>query len=98
MIVFDICRASHCAHATLDAVKGELCRLLDIGPPESMDGRVLWELLAEGPAPGSVKVEQREYRVSAERQDGFYESTLHMSVVEGHRYVDYTRAGHEEDE
>ncbi|MCP4642204.1 MAG: alkaline phosphatase family protein, partial [bacterium] len=43
-----------------------ICRLLGIEPPESMDGRVLREMLAEGPAPDSVRVDQRQHRVSSE--------------------------------
>ena len=55
-----------------------------------MDGRVLKEILRDGPDPNSIKVEKKTY--TATSQDGTYTLTAATSTVNGHRYLDYTKA------
>jgi predicted AlkP superfamily pyrophosphatase or phosphodiesterase len=61
--------------------------------PSSMQGRVLQEALADGPAPGTVPVKPLDHTVS--NQDGTYTVTSFFSVVDSggiaYRYLDRTR-------
>jgi predicted AlkP superfamily pyrophosphatase or phosphodiesterase len=61
-------------------------RLLGLTPPASMDGRVLEELLADGPAPEELAVTRstREAEANGQRQMAQY------SAVAGKRYLDWT--------
>lgn len=62
---------------------------LGVGIPASMQGRVLHEVLREGPDPSGVAVEVSEVRV--ESADGRYRLTAIVSEVDGRSYLDYTR-------
>jgi predicted AlkP superfamily pyrophosphatase or phosphodiesterase len=73
-----------------------VCRLLGLEPPESMDGRVLEEILAEGPDPDTLVVKSSEVKV--ENHVTSYKVTAHFSEVNGHRYLDYTKATRSADE
>ncbi len=61
---------------------------LGVGIPASMQGRVLREVLSEGPDPSGVAVEVSEVRV--ESADGRYRLTAIVSEVDGRSYLDYT--------
>ncbi len=55
-----------------------------------MDGRVLREILRNGPSPEKVKVQRKKWTTrSPDRKTTI---TLQASLVEGHRYVDEVRA------
>jgi arylsulfatase A-like enzyme len=68
-----------------------LCHLHGIDPPDTMDGRILNELLRSGPTPSSVHVGQLIYRVQTNWTTGSYQLELSGSTVDGRRYVDYTK-------
>ena len=68
-----------------------LCRLHGLEPAPTMTGRVLVELLRDGPAPASVKVEHQVRKVSAPTSGGRYELELHTTRVSGTEYVDFTQ-------
>ena len=68
-----------------------LCHLQGIDPPDTMDGRILHELLRDGPAPSSVHVGQLTYRVQTKWIDGSYQLELSGSTVDGRRYVNHTK-------
>jgi hypothetical protein len=53
-----------------------------------MTGRIMREALREGPTASTVRVEHLTETVKT--PDGSYELTAHTSVVDGHRYLDYT--------
>ncbi len=55
-----------------------------------MTGRVLSELLRDGPAPASINVEKTVQRVTTKTATGEYQLTLHKSRVGQTEYVDYT--------
>ncbi len=67
-----------------------ICHLHGIEPPGSMDGRVLKELLRNGPDPSSVPTEQKTHSTQADWPGGSYQLELSESVVEEKRYVNYT--------
>lgn len=73
------------APASLPDVAPTVLTLLGL-PAASGDGRgrVLRELLADGPEPAGVQVTRRELTTSA----GSYHATVQLSTVEGHTYVD----------
>jgi arylsulfatase A-like enzyme len=81
-------------HATSEIPTGNvdlaptLLQLLGLPVPQSMTGRVLREALREGPTVSAVRVEHLTETVST--PDRTYKLTAHISVVEGHRYLDYT--------
>jgi arylsulfatase A-like enzyme len=81
-------------HATSEIPTGNvdlaptLLQLLGVPAPQSMTGRVLREALREGPSSSTVRVERLTETVTT--PDRTYELTAHISVVEGHRYLDYT--------
>jgi len=68
-----------------------LCRLHGLEPGPGMTGRVLAELLRDGPAPPTLKIEREVRKVSAPIPAGRYELELHTSRVGGAEYVDFTR-------
>ncbi len=72
-----------------------LCFLNGIQPPDSMDGRVLKELLRGGPSPGSVKVQNRGYRTRTRGAAGQYELELSESSVNDTDYLNFTRVKRE---
>jgi arylsulfatase A-like enzyme len=65
-----------------------LLQLLGVAVPQTMAGRVIREGLREGPAVSSVRVERVTETVKT--PDGTYELTARTSIVDGHRYLDYT--------
>lgn len=60
--------------------------------PKEMDGRVLHEVLKDGPAPHRINVRRKEWMAST--ADKSYVMTVRASVVDGHRYVDEASAAH----
>jgi arylsulfatase A-like enzyme len=62
--------------------------LLGVAPPPAMTGRIVRELRADGPAPGSLTVTREA--LTSRSTDGGYVVTAHVSVVDGRRYLDYT--------
>lgn len=60
-------------------------RLLGIEPPPTMDGRVLEEILAGGPAPASLEVTRQTRLAEA---DG-HRQTAHYQAVGASRYLDW---------
>mgnify|MGYP000100211310 CR=1 FL=1 len=62
-----------------------LCHVLGLGVPPGLDGRVLYEALRDGPDPARMPVERAQVTAETDR----LRQTLHYSVVDGHRYVDY---------
>ena len=61
-----------------------LLHVMGLPRPEGLDGRVLGEALAEGPAPSAVAVERSELRAEL---DG-YRQTVRFSTVGETRYLD----------
>jgi len=59
-----------------------LCHLQGIDPPDAMDGRILNELLRNGPAPSSIHVGQLTYRVQTKWTTGSYQLELSGSTVD----------------
>ena len=68
-----------------------LCCLNGIQPPDSMNGRVLKELLRGGPSPATVKVQNRVYRTQVRGSEGGYQLELSCSIVSGTEYLNFTR-------
>ena len=68
-----------------------LCYLNGIRPPTAMDGRVLKELLCGGPAPATVKVQNRIYRTQAQTGAVEYQLELSSSRVGDTDYLNFTR-------
>jgi hypothetical protein len=68
-----------------------LCYLNGLRPADSMNGRVLQELLRSGPAPSSVKVQNRVYRAQTRGAEGEYQLELSGSSVNGTDYLNFTR-------
>jgi predicted AlkP superfamily pyrophosphatase or phosphodiesterase len=81
-------------HAISDAPTGNvdlaptLLRLLGLAVPATMAGRVIEEGLRSRRPPTSVRIDHATETVKT--ADGSYELTAHLSVVAGHRYLDYT--------
>jgi len=69
-----------------------IAHLIDIPVPKQMDGRVLHEVLKDGPAPKRMNVRRKQW--TAKSPDGEYSVTVKASLVEGQRYVDEASAGH----
>jgi len=65
-----------------------LLSLLGVRVPPTMTGRVIDEGLRNGVALASVKVDRVTETVKT--PDGSYQLTAHLSVVSGHRYLDFT--------
>jgi len=61
--------------------------------PKDMDGRVLREILANGPSPGTMKVRRRKLEVKSPVANYF--AMMRLSEVAGRRYVDEVSARHE---
>lgn len=72
-----------------------LCYLNGIRPPNSMNGRVLKELLRGGPSPAAVKVRNLVYRTQASIEVGEYHLELSGSSVSGTEYLNGTRVKRE---
>jgi len=70
-----------------------IAHLLDLPVPKDMDGRVLREILKDGPAPQNTNVRRKQW--TAALSDESYSVTVRASLVEGHRYVDEASAAHE---
>jgi arylsulfatase A-like enzyme len=62
-----------------------LLHVLGLGVPPGLDGRVLHEALRGGPDPAAVRVGHMKLSTDTDR----LRQTLHCSVVDGYRYVDY---------
>jgi len=81
-------------HATSEIPTGNvdlaptLLQLLGLPVPQTMTGRIMREALREGPTASTVRVEHLTETVKT--PDGSYELTAHTSVIDGHRYLDYT--------
>jgi len=58
--------------------------LLGIEPPASIDGRILREILRDGPAADSLPIA----RTTIETACGSRRQMAHYSAVEGYRYLD----------
>ncbi len=65
-----------------------ILRLLGVGVPATMTGRVLDEAFRSGPSPASVAVTTRDVRSGVANG---YEVTARISTVAGRDYLDYTR-------
>ena len=68
-----------------------LCHLHGVKPAPSMAGRVLTELLRDGPPAESVRVDRTVHRVATETARGRYAIELHRSRVGATEYIDYTK-------
>lgn len=68
-----------------------LCRLHGLDPAPTMTGRVLTELLRDGPDPATIAVTRHTARVEAPHPTGRYVLELHTSRVGATEYVDFTR-------
>lgn len=68
-----------------------LCHLHGVTPAPTMLGRVVRELLRDGPAPATVRVERTTHRVATETTRGRYELALHRSCVGPTDYLDFTQ-------
>jgi hypothetical protein len=56
-----------------------------------MDGRVLQELLEEGPPPEELPVSEEIREVEWDTEKGPRRQVVQYSVVDDHRYVDFVR-------
>ena len=81
-------------HVTLRS-GGALCdvaptvlRLLGLPVPDSMQGRVLAELLVDGPDPASIESTSTVRQATYQSDNGPRRQTAHYSEVHGHRYLD----------
>ncbi len=76
-------------------IASTLCALVGIEPAPSMQGRVMREILAGGPAPCTLETGTKTYRVEVQWNDGTsqgrYALELQESVTDGHTYLDSTR-------
>ena len=68
-----------------------LCHLHGLKPVSTMTGRVMTELLRDGPAIDSVRVERTVQRVGADIANGRYEVDIHKSRVGTTEYIDFTQ-------
>ena len=62
--------------------------LLGIDSQDKMDGRVLYELLPDGPAPSSLKVSHYIQKTVYETVPGTHVQTAHYSEAANHTYLD----------
>jgi arylsulfatase A-like enzyme len=80
--------------ATSDAPTGNvdiaptILKLLGLDAPTTMTGRSIAEAFRDGPPPSSIGVEHSTQ--IATNRDRSYNVTAYISVVDGHRYLDYT--------
>ncbi len=68
-----------------------LCHLHAVTPAPTMLGRVMSELLRDGPAPDSVHVQRTVHRATTGTTQGRYELELHRSRVGPTDYLDFTQ-------
>ena len=68
-------------------------RILGVTPPASMTGRVMIEALAGGPEPITINFG----RGTASATANAYTVTLDYSIVEGRRYINFTRVARAND-
>jgi predicted AlkP superfamily pyrophosphatase or phosphodiesterase len=68
-----------------------LCALLGLDPAPFMQGRVLKELLSDGPAPEMLRTGKKTYWVERQCQDGTYRLELEESTVDDYTYLDFTK-------
>jgi arylsulfatase A-like enzyme len=68
-----------------------ILHLLGIEPPSSMDGRILKELLRDGPSPRTVAVKEAIQRAAHTTAGQAYEVELKKLVVGDTDYIDYTK-------
>jgi predicted AlkP superfamily pyrophosphatase or phosphodiesterase len=59
--------------------------------PASMEGRVMYELLAEKNAMAPLSVKKETIRTSAKYAEGTYELILERSILGKYKYVDYSQ-------
>ncbi len=65
-----------------------ILHLMGLEPPEDMDGRVMNELLEDGPAPQHVFFRNDTHRAPAAYMDGFsYEAVMEIYTVDGTVYL-----------
>ena len=65
--------------------------LLGLPVPPGMDGRVLREVLRNGPDPSDVEVRTRQHVAETSWGTGSYRVMVQRSEVDGTRYLDFTR-------
>lgn len=68
-----------------------LCFLTGIRPPANMNGRVLMELLRDGPSPDSVRVQHLVHHTKVGSEAGEYRLELSHSIVNGTDYLNFTK-------
>ena len=68
-----------------------LCHLHGLKPAPTMVGRVMAELLRDGPAIDSVRVERTVQRVATDTANGRYEIEVHKSRVGATEYIGFTQ-------
>ncbi|MCC6154276.1 MAG: alkaline phosphatase family protein [Candidatus Hydrogenedentes bacterium] len=69
--------------------------VLGVKSPPKMDGRVVHEILLNGPDPKSLEVTRATETVSNTVSSVTYTSALHRSTVDGHTYIDFTKVTRE---
>ncbi|GMW03522.1 MAG: hypothetical protein AMXMBFR84_46560 [Candidatus Hydrogenedentota bacterium] len=68
-----------------------VCRILGISPAGTMQGRVLEELLKDGPDPASIEINTNRITTSVDLSHETYQLELVQSQAKGGVYVDYTK-------
>lgn len=68
-----------------------LCHLFGLKPAPSMSGRVLTELLRDGPASDSIRAGRTVHRATTSWEGGRYEVELHKVRVGTTDYVEFTQ-------
>jgi hypothetical protein len=65
-----------------------ILHLLDIKPPREMQGRLLYELLADGPPPHALAI-------STIQEAGPRQQLVQFSTVGGYHYLDWVKMNNE---
>lgn len=68
-----------------------ILHLHGLTPPPSMQGRILRELLRDGPDPSEIGTEEEEHTVSTRHGGRLYRLSLFTARTDGADYVRYTR-------
>ncbi len=69
-----------------------ICKLLGISPAPTMTGRIIEELLDDGPDARDIKILEREYRSEAHGKNAGYKVEANESSVNGVDYLDWVKA------
>jgi hypothetical protein len=72
-----------------------ILHLLDIKPPGEMQGRLLYELLADGPPPHALAISTIQEAGEAQTEAGPRQQLVQFSTVGGYHYLDWVKMNNE---